>query len=354
MHATEWLKKTGGDFPKLKEQLGIKSTFSGDDRVILNYTQFDSPKDNEIVRECRALTLNRFSFELIARAFPRFFNAGECLHITKKFDWNNCTATDKVDGSLILVYLWHNQWRIQTRGSFAEGCPTEECPYTWQQLVEKSLPPYFFDSAQKHLTYILELCTPYNQVVQRHADYKTYLIGLYSGETEVVPAVREAEERLLGFPTLKTHSFKDIMDVQAYVADEARKDSTFEGVVLRDVNGLRLKVKSEKYVALARQFNNGNVYLTKNLVPLILDGEVDEVLTYFPDAKPKIENLQAEINKLREEADNLWFCYQDEPSQKKFALAVKDSRVAALLFKARKSGGHPWNYVSSEFLLKIL
>lgn len=57
MLVQDYLKANGGNFAKLENELGIRSCFSGiDNRVILNYNQLDSPKENPIVRECRALT----------------------------------------------------------------------------------------------------------------------------------------------------------------------------------------------------------------------------------------------------------------------------------------------------------
>ena len=176
MRVIELIKERG--FQSL-ENLGIKiKEHPTDGRVILNYCQINSPKEDEVVRECRALTLNKQG-ELVARSFPRFFNAGEALSITRVFDWNDCKAWDKLDGSLIKIFYWRNAWRIQTRNSFADS-QIQEQPYTWESLVRKCLDnTYFrkFEEAFRHITFICELCSPYNQVVTYYPEPVLYLLS---------------------------------------------------------------------------------------------------------------------------------------------------------------------------------
>lgn len=85
-----------------------------------------------------------------------------------------------------------------------------------------------------------------------------------------------------------------------------------------------------------------------------MDGEVDEILVYFPDAAPKIALIRGKIAEFMREVDNYWFAFHDEPSKKKFALYVKDIKGAPLLFMARKLGGLPRDYLTTEFILKFI
>lgn len=143
---------------------------------------------------------------MVARAFDRFFNAGECLAVTKHFDWASATAREKIDGSLLLVYFWRGDWRVQTRGSFASGKITDECPYTWRELAEKAIPKDFWWRADHRLTYVMELCTPYNRVVKQHVDYSAWLLSLFCRDAdhiELVDSLIEHEAIRLGLPCPK-------------------------------------------------------------------------------------------------------------------------------------------------------
>ena len=117
------LLRSGTTLEDLQDKYGIRHTKHEDGRVILNYHQIDSYKHkfDPIVRECRGLVTHVDGWPLIARAFERFFNLGEDLDGQKGFNWTNCVAQHKEDGSLIIVYYWNGSWHINTKGSFGDG-----------------------------------------------------------------------------------------------------------------------------------------------------------------------------------------------------------------------------------------
>ena len=342
--------KEGGFQPLLDLSISIKEHEDG--RVILNYSQLNSPEENEVGRECRGLTVTKGG-ELVARGFSRFFNSNEALSITKHFRWDMpVKAWDKIDGSYIKIF-YYNGWKIQTRNSFAADT-INGTEFTWEELVKQVLPSYFFECADKTFSYIFELTSPYNIVVQRHTVVKLWMLAVFNGVQELHDEIVDEIARELGFDRPNAHIFNGIMDAQAYIADQARLAETFEGVVLKDVDGMRLKVKSDKYIALHRMFSNGNILLDKNIIPLILDGELDEAAAYFPMLNERAAILKEKINKLMGEVDNYWFVYHDIDSKKKFALAIKDCKWKPLLFLAYEKGGKPRDYLTADFVEKNL
>jgi len=347
----EWLNKTGGDFVKLEEQLGIRAQFNDtDDRVILNYSQIDSPKTNPIVMECRALTLNKNDYSLISRSMGRFFNAGEAPQINNNFNFNAFVTHDKEDGSLIKVYYYRNKWIVETRGSFAQGTPSELCPHTWEDLVWQTLPDDFINKASKITVYVFELCTNWNRVVRQYDEPSIFLLTEFIGEEEVNHDIVATDANFLGLKIPNIHQFNNLTDAQLHLTKIAENDPTYEGVVLRDCSNLRIKVKSPKWFALARLKEGALTY--KNLIPIVLDGEYEEVLLYFPELKDKIFEVKGEIEKVREEVGNYWFAFGEEKNRKKFAMAVKPCRYNAVLFRAWVDGTHPFDYLTSDFLVK--
>jgi hypothetical protein len=351
----EWLRNNGGNLELLEKQLGISSTVHEDGRVILNYSMIDSPKHNDIVRECRGLVLDRLdNWNLVARAFPRFFNVGEFPEEFDKFNWHNSLGYHKEDGSLCLVYYWRGQWRINTRGSFGEG----EINYsgiTWIDLANKAIPERFWDHARSGLTYVFELCSPHNKIVRTYNKPCVFLLTIYdikqNIEWEFEHVELEAAHLDLEMPYVT--KFFHIKDVEGYIALKAQEDPTFEGIVLRDRRNNRWKVKSPEYLALHRMANNGDPCHPKNVLPFIISGETSELLAYFPEVESYVHELEDKITAAKQEVDNLWYCYHDEPSQKKFALAVKDSVHSSVLFSARKLGLQPLNLMDLEYFVKF-
>jgi hypothetical protein len=355
MKTQEWLRNNGGNLELLEQQLGISSTVHEDGRVILNYSMIDSPKQNDIVRECRGLVLDsKNDWAIVARAFPRFFNVGEFPDEFKNFNWNNCKGYHKEDGSLLLVYYWHGAWRFNTRGSFGQG----EINYsgiTWEDLARQAMPKQLFYQGYHHCTYVFELCSPHNKIVRTYPEPKVFLLAIYdikkNEEWDFEDVEWEAEK--IGVEMPYVSQFFHIEDVESYIILMAQEDPTFEGIVLRDIMNRRWKVKSPEYLALHRMANNGDPCHPKNILPFIISGEVDELLSYFPETRQYVADMEAAIMIAKSEVDNLWHCYHDEPSQKKFALAVKDSVHSSILFSARKLGLQPLDLMDLEYFVKF-
>lgn len=61
---------------KLKQEFSIVVT-DYPDRVVLNYSQIESPRFHIICDECRALILRKSDWSVMARSFDRFYNWGE-------------------------------------------------------------------------------------------------------------------------------------------------------------------------------------------------------------------------------------------------------------------------------------
>lgn len=117
---------------------------------------------------------------------------------------------------------------------------------------------------------------------------------------------------------------------------------------------MRLKVKSDKYIALHRLFDNGNILLDKNIVSLIIEGEIDEVCAYFPVIKKRATLLDELIKERKKQLDDYWYVYNDEKSKKKFVECVKDCHWRSLLYMAYDYGGHPFDYITTEFVVRNL
>lgn len=326
----------------LQNNYGIKTTECDDDRIILNYHQIDSDhvKYEDIVRECRGLVLNKQDWSLIARSFPRFFNLGESRQEQNKFQWEQSLATEKVDGSLILIYHWNNKWRINTKGGFGDN-QVMDSPFTFQSLVELALGDNWQTKLDPAITYIGEICSPYNKVVRTYNKPHFYLLTTFAGEIEHTHSCTNDISKSLGLNLPEEFLFEDICDVQAFLSEKASKDPTYEGVVLRDQNNRRIKCKSESYLYLHRLSNNGNIASTKSILHYVLMGEEAEVLAYFPEIAPHVDDVKQSIKPVVDRMMWLWNTHQWELDQKTFAMAVKDHPLSFALFEARKRGISP-------------
>jgi hypothetical protein len=130
-----------------------------------------------------------------------------------------------------------------------------------------------------------------------------------------------------------------------------------EGFVVYDnKSGRRLKIKSSVYVAVHHLRGNG-IPSQGKLMELVLKNEQAELLTYFAEFSEYVAPIEQALEILLTEADQLVEATHDLPTQKDFALAVKDTPLAPLLFKTRAlhSGArHTFSQLDINLQCKIL
>lgn len=338
--------------------------------VILDYDMVESSKHKEDpkVCECRGLVLRTIDHSIIHKSFNRFFNLNEAS-CTDKFDWTSFSTSTKEDGSLIKVRWYDGELLITTRNSFA-STEVGDSELTWADMVERCL---YENKDRDQLeciqvyndcTFVFEFCSPHNTVVVNHAKPKLVLLGVFdSNGVEIHPTWVDDIAKDFGFNRPQTFDFKSLDEVIAYLDKlEEAKDDT-EGVVLKDKNGVRLKAKSKWYLKLHRLSGNGNIALTKNILPLCLQGEKDEVISYFPYLAPKFEEVEKILADLLADLHNVWWTAQEIVEQKKFALYItrdNPTPFSSLLFSMKKEGNMTydnlkshWNK-SSDLILKVL
>jgi RNA ligase len=328
MLTIEYLKENG--LESLKSQFSIKTTHHEDGRVILNYNQIESPKFHPIVEECRGLCLDS-NFDLVARSFNRFYNIQERKD---RFNYEDCLSTEKIDGSLGIVYTYDDKVCFNTRGSFGFG-QVNNYPITWRELFSLAVPDWQDKFRDCPYTLVGELCSKYNRVVVPHETPRFVLLSCFDGKKELDFSQTKEIAKEYGLEIPNHTYFSSLNEVVEYVESKDGKD--FEGVVLRSGDD-RVKAKNSLYVSLHHTFSNSAAINPKNLVSIILKNEQAEVVSYFPEFKDEVEKVESLLNKWYQELDNLWFCFHDEKSQKKFALAVKDHPLSGILFNARKCG----------------
>lgn len=350
--------RPGKTLDDLNAELGIKAAHHPTlPLVIVNYNQIESPKTNPIVRECRGLVLETGTWDLVARSFPRFFNWGEVADEMPLFDFSDFIVQSKEDGSLVLIFNYKGQWLMNTRGSFAQDLmPFQE--FTWQEAFLKAL--HVSDSRHvttyldPSFTYVCEFCSPWNKVVRRY-EPTMYLLTAFQGEKElhwqiVDGMMKWFAEPIKGsifledtFPPFQRpvmYQFKSIDEIEVFLREQAERDPTFEGVVIRDKDGRRWKIKNPTYLALHKMKGDGdNLFNPKYLLPFVLSGESAELLVYFPEVKDQYEALEAKVNVWYDELQALWLETKDIAVQKDFALAIKGrSPFTGILFQMRKLG----------------
>lgn len=365
MELLKWFEKNGFSSvsegaEKLTEELGIKVR-SYDDRHVFNYCQVTSPKTDPVVMECRGVILSE-DLKVMCRGFDRFFNLGEAPEITGRVDLSRAFVMEKLDGSLAKVYHDGSAWQVATRGTaYAEG--ENYTGKTFRDLFVRGFGCSSMEELREKFdrrlligwTYVFEFTSPDNRVVTPYSKDRMYLIGAREKQgdfVELQPQFLRALKDVLceGPDCLSVHvpeMFKiDDKEVLRMAANDL--GGLREGFVVHDpVSGVRVKVKSDQYVAAHRI--RGETRLTpRRIVDLVVTNEVDEYLAYFPEDKGKVDPYAQGWEEMKADMQETYENFKSVEDQKEFALSVKHLPYSGVLFQARAKGQSPERALASR------
>lgn len=303
----------------LKDTHAVKHNLSGDGRKMsLNYDMIESKESDPLACQCRGLVLAKADGSVIdpmvplgetvvlARPFDRFFNYGQGAAANVNFSDPETVFLEKLDGTLGIVYFdqFKNQWCVATRSIPDADRPVDGFgQHTYRTLFEKSLkdtlhangsfltqallhetgelvPSTVFENFTRMLlwkdnTYLFEITTPINRVVVKYDDYRVTLLGV----RETLTGTEFKEIHLDSVPAPKTYSFGSVSALLDFVGTQ--EPSAFEGVVVRDREFRRVKVKNPAYLAYNR-IRDSVANSPRALMEVILLGKHDDVFPMLP------------------------------------------------------------------------
>lgn len=338
----EYLKENS--LEKLTEEFGIKIR-EYDDRVCLNYCMLNSPKHNDITKECRGLILSLPDFKVIRRCFDRFYNYSEYPESEKDFNITRSIAVEKIDGSLLPVYYYKDKWEIGTRGSaFAEvetefGDNFRDLALKAFDRTEEGFQNFCNYALDPNYTYIFELTSLSNKIVKFYSEEpQVWILGARNNSTGEYMSYEDLDKTFGCFEFVKKPKRFKFDSIESLLESSKHLKDLDEGYVCHDlVSGIRLKVKSPTYVCAHRLHGESTVNM-KRAVEIILSNEVDEFISYFPEYSQLFRESEEFINEILSEIDEVYDKYKDIVVQKDFALKVKDHSCSSLFFVARGKG----------------
>lgn len=225
--------------------------------TIYTYTrhcQYDR-RWNDVTMRCRGLIAHDNGM-VVAWPFPKFFNVSE--HNTGQpyappLPDEPFSIFEKVDGSLGIVFWWHDKWHVASKGSFTSD---------QAQWAQKWLDDRDTSRLEVGITYLCEIVYPENRIVVRYDDSLTglCLLGAYDAQGRELPLHEFYDDWApIGY-NVRQWSARDRfpMSLLMSLADgnkglngEDVSGSESEGWVIRfQESGIRAKIKFAEYVRL--------------------------------------------------------------------------------------------------------
>ena len=301
-----------------------------DGYVLFKYNQIASDFNEEICKEARGLILDsQDDFRVVRYAFKKFFNVDEGF--AARLDWDSAVATEKIDGSIMSVWFARGKWHLSTNGTI-DAFKAElngVGPYkTFGELFESALPLSTFANYNKHRCWTFELVSPYNKVVIDYPETKVYLLSVRDMDS-LEELGLDAVEMLADANGLTVPQRYDLNNEADYRKVVEQMPEGHEGIVVRDANGERVKIKTLLYFEMHRAKNNGVITLER-IVDLIRANDHYEFLSYFPeyqsvfdDVKRQIDHSEVVVEKVRQDVaewknNNKDVCEQDARMARKW------------------------------------
>lgn len=297
------------------EQYGDVRTLYFEDLILFNYSakaQYTG-RWNWFELNSRGLILNATTGEVVALPFPKFFNWGELGRTT---DTAIQYITEKVDGSLGILYRATGGYRIATRGAFE----SEQAIWATEYLKQH----FSLDGLAVELTLLFEIIYPGNRIVVNYGDREDLVLlgarNRFTGETLDLDQLKQLANQF-GFNMPTIYDFASIDDILT-ASNQLTADS--EGWVVTFEDGSRFKFKGAIY-QLAHKMLTGVSFkqvleaVESGQFDSLIEGVPDEFLTVIREHKQRIDNTIAEITAFVEQEMQ----FAPRESRRDFALWVQ-------------------------------
>ena len=197
---------------------------------------------NNFTLMARGLILDLKNKKVIATPFTKFFNLGEIELDLKSIFESEFTVTEKMDGSLGIMFYYEGKFRFATAGSFI----SEQAEWA-EQWAFNNMP---LDKIDKTNTYLFEIIYYENKIVVDYDFEGLVLLSIFDSyglEYDYEQIRWEAS-----YMNVRYAKRYDFNDMESILATTKTLDKDNEGYVIRFKNGLRLKVKGDEYVRIHR------------------------------------------------------------------------------------------------------
>lgn len=297
--------------------------------ICLKYSQIESPMGEKIVQQCRGIILDSSQdWQIVSYPYDKFFNYGE-IHATP-IDWSTAKVYEKLDGSLMVLYFYDGDWRVQSSGTPDAAGEVNGFGLSFAELFWKvwNELEYQLPSETNHC-FMFELMTPYNRIVVQPKNNQIVLHGVRNLLTrqESDPKIWAHQYGWQLVPSYPLTSWTEVIK-----AVENLDPMNSEGYIVCDASFQRIKVKSPQYVAISHLRES---FSTRRMIEIVLKNEGEEFLSYFPEWSEVFQRIKERYLSVVQEIEEVYQQYQSIELQKDFALAIKDLPYSGILFSLR-------------------
>ena len=284
---------------------------------LLQYQQFVSDFNLKLVQEARGCIVIEESgkWHYVCKAMDKFFNAGELYaeETLHNFNWNNCHAEEKIDGSLVKIWYYGDTWHISTNGSIDAGNCFTAYNKSYLDLINSTVGiEKLIEGLDINYCYWFELVGPENRIVVPYKEAALYYLGCRNTATwEECNFIPKLPSNVKFPQRCAISCLDDVISMAAQLTTIEK-----EGFVVVDDRWNRLKVKGEAYVAAHRMRAN-NLLTPKLILEMWRTNSLDDYMALYPEHNSIIGRVMEQVAAMAEICDKWYFISISNSNERK-------------------------------------
>lgn len=351
---SQYFEETPTNFSQLKKQLNEKNIIIKENTnlglFLLKYNKELCEMTDPLVQQCRGLVGRIDNLSLVC--LPPI-KSEKLEQFTNNINWEDIEIEEFVDGTMINMFYYNEEWLISTRSKIGANCRWIG-KKNFDILFSESNGDLDWDLLDKQCYYTFVLTHPENRIVKEYSEPSLVLVQVgrvLDGKNELL----ELRDQNIGIPTPTTYNINNLNEAIVFTNNQTYD---FQGLVLKNGNR-RSKIRNAKYnYARSLKSNTNNLcflyfYLKKNMFDY-------DYLKFYPEHKEYFEKYN---NNFEDLVTRVFENYKNYHMMKKISIQDMPFRLRPLCYEihgiylSRKENitpEHVKNYLVSLPIPRIL
>lgn len=257
-----------------KFKLKVKEDYLHPTLYLVVYDKNKSVMNEELVRECRGIILEKESNRVVCHTFPKSEEKKDLFQ--NGFNESDVVIERAIDGTQIRLFYYNGVWNCATTRCISAIHSKFYGTKTFLELFLESSVNFDYNELNKEYCYSFVLCHPYNRIVVPYSHPTLYHVGT---RNLISPTLEELFDHDIKIQRPPKINFKSYDEMEKYMKDE--KTYAYEGVIIRK-GKLRYKMRTVLYNFI-RELRGNNTNQLYDYFRLLTQNKVDLFLQYYPE-----------------------------------------------------------------------
>ena len=257
---------------------------------LVKYNKNETNMDNEISQKCRGLIMEKDTNKIICMPPMKSMDLKIFLNL---YNLENCVVEEFIDGTMINMWYYKDDWHISTRSSIGAKCRWYSRRHFSELFAESN--QLDFSKLNTELFYSFVLQHPENRIVTCYTEPKVALVfvGRVNEENNIESISLEKSARELNVSIPISYDFISIEQMLSFIE---KQNFEFQGLVIK--HGIyRTKIRNPNY-NYARQLRGNTKNMKYLYFDLIKQKNKGEYLTFYPEFRELFNSYNKEFVEL--------------------------------------------------------